>query len=50
MDMIKYLKVVATWKLVVRSIYGVFAIERNIFEFGNCNPCNVSATQQVAID
>lgn len=50
MDMMKYFKVVATWKSIVRSIYGAFAIEKNIFEFHNRNPCNVLATQQVAID
>jgi hypothetical protein len=45
MDMTKYLKVVAMWKSIVRPIYGAFTTERNIFDFGNHNPCNVSATQ-----
>jgi len=50
MDMIKYLKVIETWKSIVRLLYGAFATKRNIFEFGNNNPCNVLTTQQVAID
>jgi hypothetical protein len=32
MDMIKYLKVVETWKSIVKLLYGVFAIKRNFLD------------------